>query len=163
MRWVVCAALLLGCKIDGTIGRDDPKGGGEGGGTEAAETSATDPGSGGASEGFGTAGGTGGSGGEGAPTTSGAGESGRDTMVDDVPAACVPTPDDGDCARCRKHLCCLPLLECLAHDGCICWWDCLHTDHSVGECAELCGEGGGGLYDELLLCQNSHCDTCLGG
>ncbi len=158
-RWASCGLLVLAlgmfgaCEIDGSIGRNDPDGegtvgaGGSGAQLDGSETGPTTA-SGTASAGGGSGGGTGS---DGADT--------RDTDVSDMPAACNPTPDDNACAACRKVNCCGFLHECLAHDSCLCWWECAATDQNAQQCAMLCGTDGV-QYMNLVMCAQDNCDAC---
>lgn len=151
----VVLALLCACRLTGTIGRDDPNGGGSGGGTMAASESGDGSGTegevGGSAEGEGTAVGS-----ESTGSTSAASSSSDTTG--DVPHACVPTPDDTECSTCRKTNCCEPLETCLAHEVCTCWWDCL-VMHTQEQCEMACGADSS-LYDALQTCTHGHCDAC---
>lgn len=149
--------VLLGCPITGTIGRDDPNGGGSGGGTGGSQpgTEAASGGEvGGSAEGEGTGGSS-----EGSSTTGSAESSSESTAA--IPHACIPTPDDSDCSVCRKMNCCEPLEACLAHEICVCWWECIQVDgHTSEGCAMLCGTDHM-LYDGLQTCTGDHCDACM--
>jgi len=48
---------------------------------------------------------------------------------------------------------------CLAHDSCLCWWECIIADHTPEECGMQCGADGV-LYNELHACGVGHCDAC---
>jgi hypothetical protein len=157
-RWSALAIAVFGCQLTGTIGRDDPYGGGSGGGTVGGsgdtEAVATDGEVGGSAEGEGS-----GAGSEGETTGGTAGGSSESTAS--IPHACIPTPDDSDCSECRKTNCCEPLESCLAHEPCPCWWECIQVDgHTSEGCAMLCGADGS-LYDDLQTCTHDHCDACL--
>jgi hypothetical protein len=151
---LVGGMLGLGCEIDGSIGRDSSAATGQTDGmvtdaggppTEGTADGTADDGAA-TSVGGGTGGGTGSEGGSADGPT-------------DQPAVCHPTPDDGECARCRKQSCCALYETCLAHDTCLCWWDCLATDHTAEECHGIC-ESDGLVYEELHVCVQMHCDTC---
>lgn len=154
-RQLVALLLLgLGCEIDGSIGRDGPSGTGmSGGSASGAEGQATeDPGDG--------TGGGGSAGSVGGGTGGGSGEEGGSSEVPtDAPAICHPTPDDEACARCRKVSCCPFYEACVAHDACLCWWDCVVTDHTTAQCVEQC-DSDGVLYAELQACVQMSCDSC---
>lgn len=150
---VVGGGLGLGCEIDGSIGRDSSAATGQtdgmatdaSGQTEGSADGSADDGTA-TSVGGGSGGGTGSDGG---PTDG----------ATDQPAVCHPTPDDTQCARCRKQSCCPAYQMCLAHDSCLCWWDCLATDQTPQECNGTC-DGDGLLYEELHVCVQMHCDSC---
>lgn len=148
---VVAGALGLACEIDGSLGRVGSTDAATEAGTvdDGPTDSAADATEGGTAEGGGTAVASASGGGTGGDSTAG---------PTDRPAVCHPTPDDGECARCRKDSCCAPYEACLAHDSCLCWWDCLATDHTTEECGMAC-ETDGALYAELHTCVTSHCDA----
>jgi hypothetical protein len=155
--WSIVLALVLGCNVTGTVGRDDPNGGGSGGGTagSASETEAAAT----SSESIGTAegGGTGTSG-EDESTGGDAGSSSESTAA--IPHACIPTPDDSECSACRKTTCCEPLEACLAHEPCTCWWECIQVDgHDADGCAMACGADAL-LFEDLQTCSHGHCPAC---
>ncbi len=161
-------AALAGCTIEGSVGDDGRREGGTGSGTDAAESSGSDVATSdtsGLDSAGGTGGGTGGAGSTGMSGT-GDGTAPRDTEPSDtmppsdVPLECHPLPDEPACARCRKVNCCGALTECLAHDTCLCWWDCRHLGGSVEECGAQC-QSDGLLFMELAACVESSCDCQL--
>lgn len=151
-------ALLLACRVTGTIGRDDPQGGGSGGGTGGSmeESGAATQGEvGGTAEGEGSGASTLADATTGSGSTAGSSES---TAA--IPHACIPTPDDSDCAQCRKTSCCEHLEACLAHEPCVCWWDCIQVDgHTAEDCATACGTDHE-LYEGLQTCTHDSCAAC---
>lgn len=158
---ILVAASLLACDVDGSVGRDEPNGGGSGGSSTGSSTAggASDDAS---EQGDGsTAGEGGGTGGSGRDTVdSEPTATTQDTMPTDVPPACHPVPDDSECARCRKANCCNLLVNCLSHDSCLCWWDCIVTDHTAEQCTLDCGDGAA-AYVELATCVEGSCDICV--
>lgn len=154
----VLSSLLLACHVTGTIGRDDPEGGGSGGGTVGGmeeDGAATQGEVGGTAEGEGSGAGMDG----GSSSSSSPGGSSESTAA--IPHACIPTPDDGECAHCRKTSCCEHLEACVAHEPCVCWWECVQVDeHTADECALACGTDHQ-LYEGLETCTHDNCAACL--
>jgi hypothetical protein len=156
-RALIAVLVLCACKVDGSIGRDDPAFGGEGDGSVGGTDDGTADAAG--DETAGTGGGDGS--GDGGSTldivTDGTDHGAHDTETD-RPQICTPLPDDSECAACRKTTCCDPLEACLAHDTCTCWWDCtLHPGDM--SCDEVCGTDGA-LFGELHTCTHNHCPAC---
>jgi hypothetical protein len=157
MKRLCPIVLALACQITGTIGRDDPSGGGSGGGTVG--TAADTEGAPTVGEVGGTAegGGTGMTGGD-QSTAGTAADSGESTAS--IPHTCIPTPDDSECSACRKTSCCAPLEACLAHEPCTCWWECIQVEgHTSDGCAMFCGADAS-LFEELQTCTHGHCPAC---
>ena len=159
--------LLLACTIEGSVGDDGQRGGGGGSGTDASETaSAETEAQTSDTSGVQSAGGSGVGTGGATETGSSGDPAPRDTEPSDtmppsdVPPECHPLPDEQACARCRKVNCCGALTECLAHDTCLCWWECRHIGGSVEECGAQC-ESGGQLFAELATCVELSCDCLL--
>ena len=152
---VVLLASALGCRIDGSIGRDGADS--TGSVTEPSSSGPQTTGSAtGADEdtGFGTGGGGGTVNETSAATDTSASTGG-------VPAACIVTPDDNACMGCRKDHCCTAYETCLEHEVCLCWWGCTVEGHSSKACAEQCSSDGA-IYEELATCSQRMCIDCPG-
>lgn len=156
----LAATLLLAhataCVIEGSIGRDSDVS------TTAAGGSTTTD-AGGSSSGDATHG-TVHDASSSSSTTQGA--SATDTTADTTsdggttdapPDACQPSPDDDECATCRKGHCCDVLDECLMHVPCVCMLECVDAGDDAPTCAAHCGT------DESILADFHACDVASCG